>query len=251
LSRDDDSALRWNPCGLGLAPQNRLPDGNCSRWCGDSRRQWRWDPRSGRRESDGRTTNGTISILLGTGGGAFGTQTLITIPGATLPSTPSAVVVGNFGTDVNADIAVTDSANNDVAILRGNGNGTFAAPVTYPTGKTPVALITGNFNAGGIWDLAVVNQTDNAVSILLGRGDGTFAPKTDYPVDVAPAAITTADFNGNGILDLAVANHGNSSGIGGNTVSVLMGNGDGTFKSKTGLCHRKWTRRDHNGGFQC
>ena len=179
------------------------------------------------------TTNGTISILLGTGAGAFGTQTLITVPGATLPSTPSAVVVGNFGTDVNADIAVTDSANNDVVIFRGAGNGTFAPPVTYPTGKTPVALITGHFNAGGFLDLAVVNQAGNTVSILLGEADGTFAAKTDYPVDVMPTAIASADFNGDGVLDLAVANHGNSSGTGGNTVSVLLGNGDGTFKSKT------------------
>jgi Flp pilus assembly secretin CpaC len=179
------------------------------------------------------TTNGTISILLGATGGTFGTQTLITIPGSKLPSTPSAVAVGHFGVDVNMDIAVTDSANNNVAILRGNGDGTFAAPVTYPTGKTPVALLTGNFNAGGYLDLAVVNQADNTMSILLGEAGGTFAAKTDYPVDVAPVAIASADFTGDGVLDLAVANHGNSSGTGGNTVSILLGNGDGTFKSKT------------------
>jgi type II secretory pathway component GspD/PulD (secretin) len=179
------------------------------------------------------TTNGTISILLGATDGTFGTQTPITIPGGTLPSTPSAVAVGDFNGDGSIDIAVTDSANNAVAILLGSGDGTFAAPVTYPTGTTPVALLVKDFNADGFLDLAVVNQADGTVSILLGNGDGTFAAKTDDPVDVMPAAIASADFNDDGILDLAVANHGDSSGTGGNTVSVLLGNSDGTFKPKT------------------
>ena len=175
------------------------------------------------------TTNGTISILLGTGGGAFGTQTLITIPGATLPSTPSAVAVGNFGTDVNMDIAVTDSANNDVAILRGNGDGTFAAPVTYPTGNTPVALLTGDFNADGFLDLAVVNQADNTVSILLGEADGTFAAKTDYPVGCGACSDCIRRFQ----WRRSFGPGGGQTHSAGNTVSVLLGNGDGTFKSKT------------------
>ncbi|MBZ5699629.1 MAG: FG-GAP-like repeat-containing protein [Acidobacteriia bacterium] len=179
------------------------------------------------------TTNGTISLLLGATGGTFGTQILITIPGGTLPSTPSAVAVGDFNGDGSIDIAVTDSANNTVAILLGRGDGTFAAPVTYPTGNAPVALLAKDFNADGFLDLAVVNQAGNTVSILLGNGDGTFAAATDYPVDVAPAAIASADFNDDGVLDLAVANHGDSSGTGGNTVSVLLGNSDGTFKPKT------------------
>ena len=119
---------------------------------------------------------GSVSILLGTGAGAFGTATDITI--ATSQdiniATPSAVAVGNFGGDVNMDIAVTDSANNIVAILRGNGDGTFATPVIYPTGNGPVALLVKDFNSDGISDLAVANQKDGTVSILFGQTGGTF-----------------------------------------------------------------------------
>ena len=172
---------------------------------------------------------GTIGILLGVGDGTFGTATNLTIgtsQDANVP-TPTAVALGNFGGDVNMDIAVTDSANNSVKILRGNGDGTFAAPVSYPTGNAPVALLVKDFNADGMPDLAVVNQTDGTVSILFGQTGGTFGSKTDYPVGSSPVAIASADFNGDAISDLAVTNNGS------NTVSILLGNSDGTFGTKT------------------
>jgi hypothetical protein len=175
------------------------------------------------------TTSGTVSILLGVGDGTFGTHTDITV-GTSLDAhiaTPSAIAAGNFGGDINIDIAVTDSSNNCVKILRGRGDGTFAAPETFPTGNNPVALLVKDLNGDGLPDLAVVNQTDGTVSVLLAQSGGTFAAKTDYLVGSTPAAITTADFNADGFPDLAVSNHS------GNTVSVLLGNGDGTFKLKT------------------
>jgi len=48
-------------------------------------------------------------------------------------------------------------------------------------------------------------------------------PQSDYSTGNTPAALAVADFNADGKLDIAVANQG------GNTVSVLLGNGDGTF----------------------
>jgi hypothetical protein len=123
-----------------------------------------------------------------------------------------------------------------VSILLGRGDGTFTAPVTYPTGIDPVALVAKDFDGDGQPDLAVVNEGDgtnpSTVSILLGNKpggtqDGTFAAKVDYPVGVAPLSITTADFNADGFADLAVTNHVD------NTVSVLLGKGDGTFGLKT------------------
>ena len=51
-----------------------------------------------------------------------------------------------------------------------------------------------------------------------------FASPKSYPVGISPAAIAIADFNGDGKLDIAVANSGSAS------VSILLGNGDGTFK---------------------
>ena len=53
----------------------------------------------------------------------------------------------------------------------------------------------------------------------------SFTPGLSYSVGVEPQAVVAADFNNDGHLDLATAN------AGGNTVSVLLGNADGTFQS--------------------
>jgi hypothetical protein len=52
----------------------------------------------------------------------------------------------------------------------------------------------------------------------------SFLPVVNYPVGVNPQAVVTGDFNGDGKLDLAVANTNS------NTVSILLGKGDGTFQ---------------------
>jgi Flp pilus assembly secretin CpaC len=185
-------------------------------------------------------TDGTISILLGNGDGTFAAQTTIAIPVGVTAASPSAVTTGDFNNDGNIDIAVTDMANGRVMILLGKGDGTFQTPVAYPTGSNPVALVTQDFNADGVPDLAVVNKGDgttaSTVTILLGNkvkgvADGTFVtpPKQTSPpgVGVAPSAITTADFNSDGNVDLAVTNRTD------NTLSILLGKGDGTFGAQT------------------
>jgi Bacterial type II and III secretion system protein/FG-GAP-like repeat len=133
---------------------------------------------------------------------------------------------------------VTDSANSSVSILFGNGQGGFATPVSYPTGKNPVALLAKDIDGDGILDLAVVNQgggtTPGSVSILLGlgvsgTGNGKFGAKTDYPVGIKPTAIASADFNGDSLPDLAVTNFGDGTGNTGDTVSILLQNSNHTF----------------------
>lgn len=52
-------------------------------------------------------------------------------------------------------------------------------------------------------------------------------PRTDFPVGHSPSAVAVGDFNGDGKLDMAVADEGD------NTVSILLGNGDGTFQSQS------------------
>lgn len=185
------------------------------------------------------TACGPISIFVNNGDGTFAACTDITSGTTITPpiATPSAVAVGDFNDDGFPDIAVTDSTNNNVIILLGNGDGTFQAPVAYPTGKNPVALVAQDFDGDGQPDLAVVNQADNTVTILLGNKvngvqTGTFGtPPTQAAaptVGTTPTAIATGTFiSGNSNADLAVTNSGD------NTVSVLVGNGDGTFGTQT------------------
>ncbi len=100
-----------------------------------------------------------------------------------------------------------------------------------PTGLTPVALVAADFNGDGLLDLAVANRDDNTVSILLAKPDGTFAPQVTYATGLMPMAILAADFDGDGKLDLAVSDFNCTSFCGGaGLISILLGNGDGTFE---------------------
>jgi hypothetical protein len=104
----------------------------------------------------------------------------------------------------------------------------FLPPVNYPTGTQPASVATGDFNNDGSLDLAVSNLTSNTVSVFLGNGDGTFRSAVDYPVGMEPRFVVVADLNGDGVPDLVVVNHVGSFSAG--SVSVLLGNGDGTFQ---------------------
>ena len=107
----------------------------------------------------------------------------------------------------------------------------FSTPINSSTGGTyPHCAATGDFNRDGKLDVAVVNRDSDTVAILLANGPGTFRAPIVYSVDVGtfPNAIVAADFNDDGKLDLAVTN-GLTGNVGG-SVTVLLGNGDGTLR---------------------
>ncbi|HYL62253.1 MAG TPA: FG-GAP-like repeat-containing protein [Candidatus Methylomirabilis sp.] len=147
-----------------------------------------------------------------------------------LGNQPSAIVTGDFNADGNQDFIVTNFKDNTISVFLGNGDGTFrqaaGSPFALPSGVAgPIAMTATDFNGDGKLDLAIVNQTTNSVSILLGDGDGTFTQAANSPIAVGkvPVAIASGDVNLDTHPDIAVLNQAD------NTVSVLLGNGDGTF----------------------
>jgi len=178
--------------------------------------------------------NDTVSVFLGNGDGTF---TPAPGPPITVGAFPSDIVAGDFTGNGKLDLVVANEMSGDLTVLLGNGNGTFTAAPGSPVAidGQPVRLAVGDFNGDGKLDLAVALLKDNsgdpdAVEVLSGNGDGTFTA-AGAPISLpgsSISAIGVGDFTGDGKLDIAACD------AGGDDVSVLLGNGNGTFVTAPG-----------------
>jgi len=162
--------------------------------------------------SSDQTQPGGIAVLLGEGDGTFQTPVNITLAGplvqqSTGSAASAALTLGDLNGDGKLDVvtAIQGGLRNQVAVLLGNGNGSFQAPLLATTNTSPPMIAIADMNGDGKPDLVLGDCCGlSEASEMFGNGNGTFQAEVQFPSGPSPAGIAIADFEDSGWPDLAI-----------------------------------------------
>jgi hypothetical protein len=178
-----------------------------------------------------------LTVLLGNGQGGF----------TPAPNSPFAVEVkphthgvatGDLNGDGNSDLVTESWGNNQVAVLFGDGKGSFNKSATFlDVGKMPYQRVrVGDINGDGKSDIITTNLEGDNVTILLGDGKGDFKQPvgSPFPCGDSPFNFAIGDVNKDEKPDLAIVNSPSSATRSGKDgLTILLGDGTGGFKMMT------------------
>jgi hypothetical protein len=196
--------------------------------------------------------SGSLDVSLTPGGSATGTFNLQLLDPNTLAVLASGDSNGRVslsveqGQELLVHVSGAPATQGDFVLELTNldqFSATQGTSLVFPAGNGPSKVAVGDLNGDGKLDLVVSNFLANTVSVLLGNGDGTFQAPRQFAVGVVKTTfvpgvdtevlnfrqrrdVRLADFNRDGILDIVVTNYDSGD------VSVLLGNGDGTFQTQ-------------------
>jgi hypothetical protein len=169
----------------------------------------------------------TLTFRRSNGNGTFGVPVQSALPAGS--------VVSSVAARVNGD-AVLDAVvlfQDKLAVLLGNGNGTFQPAVTTPGGTRYLAMAVADLNGDGIADVAAADAgqfgaQNGRVAIFLGNGDGTSQTGPSLLAGTSPLGVAVGDVNGDGRPDIVAVYEAVQFTW---RIAVLRGNGDGTFQA--------------------
>jgi Ca2+-binding RTX toxin-like protein len=170
-----------------------------------------------------------VSVLLGDGKGSFPTITKLKVG-----SSPWSVAVNDLNADNFPDIVVANTFSDNISVLLGDGTGEFRDATSFSVGvnSRPWFVAVNKLNADSFPDIVVANTNSPNISVLLGTGrtgKESFRDATRFNVGFDPTSVAVSDLNADTFADLVMTNYSS----GGNNVSVLLGDGIGSFRAAT------------------
>ncbi|HEU4837286.1 MAG TPA: VCBS repeat-containing protein [Pyrinomonadaceae bacterium] len=155
----------------------------------------------------------SATVMLGSASGAFRAKVEFPAGGPAQD-----LAAGDFNSDGRADLVVSiNDPETSLALLTGNGDGTFNAPVTFQINTAHVdspAIVATDLDNDGRLDVVIAHAIScftspcvaaRNITVLLGFGDGTFQFPVEIEVGTGMSRIAVGDFNRDSIKDLAIA----------------------------------------------
>ncbi|QPJ60431.1 MAG: VCBS repeat-containing protein [Candidatus Nitronauta litoralis] len=161
-----------------------------------------------------------VAFLWGKGNGLFSEPEHHPVKGQ-----PTGIISGDYDNDGILDMAVAlaGTGKTGIQLFWGKGGGKFLPSNLFRGGRQPLTIINLDANNDGYMDLLTSSNSFHAITMILNNKDRTFKALEDFSAGEFPKFVASYDFTGDNIPDLAISNATND------TISVLLGFGDGTF----------------------
>ena len=176
--------------------------------------------------------DGSVSVFLGNGDISLAlVETYAAEVMSDVPYFAGQIATADFNGDGALDLVSVRATPPVLVVLLGKGNGDFAPAGSYDVRSDSAALATADYDQDGILDVAVADP--GGVNVLPGNGDGSFGDPMFLPVGAQ--ALGTGDFDEDGRPDLVVVGAGENGHAGEGGLTVLRGDGHGSFEHRPTL----------------